>query len=79
MKFEYLQRRNLYIHRTACQREVHKYGDQNTTKVLVHWKISFDEDVNRNNTLWTRCFEGEENIRNPYRNIDNNGCNVTFS
>ena len=24
---------------------MHEYGDQNVTKVLVHWKISFDEDA----------------------------------
>ena len=33
------------MHETACQREMHEYGDQNVTKVLVHWKISFNEGV----------------------------------
>ena len=33
------------MHGTACQREMHEYGNQNLTNVLVHWKISFDEDV----------------------------------
>ena len=59
MKFEDLRRRNVHVHETACQREVHEYDDQNVTKVLVHWDISFDEDTNHNNTLWTRCFEGK--------------------
>ena len=36
---------------TTCQREMHEYADQNVTKVLVHWKISFTEDANHNNTL----------------------------
>ena len=58
-------RRNLYAHETACQRKVHEYGDQNVTKVLVYWNISFDEDDNHNNTLWVRCFEGKGNDRNP--------------
>ena len=33
------------MHKTACQREMHEYGDQNITTVLVHWKFSFDEDA----------------------------------
>ena len=37
-------------------------------------KVSF-----HNNTLWARCFEGEGNVRNLYRYIDNNCCNVAFS
>ena len=44
-KFEDLRRRNLHAHTTACQKEMHEYGDQNVTKILVHWKISFDEDA----------------------------------
>ena len=40
-----LRRRNLHVHGTTCQREMHEYGDQNVTKVLVHWKISFNEGV----------------------------------
>ena len=79
-KFEDLRRRNLHVLKTACQREMHEYGDQNVTKVLVHWKISFNEDANHNNTLWTRCFEGEGNdVKKPYRYIDNNFCNVAFN
>ena len=27
----------------------------------------------------SRCFEGEENVRNPYRYINNNSCNIAFS
>ena len=30
-KFEDLQRRNLHVHETVCQREMHEYGDQNVT------------------------------------------------
>ena len=44
-KFENLWRKNLHVHVTACQREMYEYGDQNVTTVLVHWKISFDEDT----------------------------------
>ena len=33
------------MHGTTCQREMHEYGDQNVTKVLVYWKISFNEGV----------------------------------
>ena len=33
------------MHGTACQREMHEYGGQNVMKVLVHWKISFNECV----------------------------------
>ena len=33
------------MHGTACQGELHENGDQNVTTVLVHWKISFDEDA----------------------------------
>ena len=78
VNFEDLQRLNLHVHKTDCQRDVHEYGDQNILR-LIHWKISFDGDANHNNTLWTRCFEGEGNVRNPYRYIDNNCCNVAFS
>ena len=44
-KFENLQRRNLHVHGTTCQREMYEYGDQNATKVLAKWKISFNEGV----------------------------------
>ena len=32
-----------------------------------------------NNTSWSKCFEGEGNVRNLYRYIDNNYCNIAFS
>ena len=33
-KFEDLRRRNLHVHGTTCQREMHEYGDQNVTNAL---------------------------------------------
>ena len=42
----------LKVHETISQREVYEYGDQDVTKILVNWKISFDGDANNNNTLW---------------------------
>ena len=42
----------LKVHETISQREVYEYGDQDVTKILVLWKISFDDDANHNNTLW---------------------------
>ena len=41
----------LKVHETISQREVYEYGDQDVTKILVHWKIIFDDDTNHNNTL----------------------------
>ena len=45
-------KRVLKVHETTNQREVYEYGDQDVTKILVLWKISFDDDANYNNTLW---------------------------
>ena len=42
----------LKVHETISQGEVYEYGDQDVTKILVHWKIIFDDDTNNNNTLW---------------------------
>ena len=42
----------LKVHETTNQREVYEYCDQDVTKILVLWKISFDDDANHNNTLW---------------------------
>ena len=42
----------LKVHETTSQTEVYEYGDQDVTKILVHWKISFDDDANNNNTMW---------------------------
>ena len=58
-KFEDLRRRNLHVYGTACQREMHEYGDQNVTKVLVHWKISFDEDAISQQHLVSKVFSRE--------------------
>ena len=33
------------MHGTACQREMQEHGDQNVTRVLVYWKIPFDENA----------------------------------
>ena len=44
--------RILKVHETTSQIEVYEYGDQDVTKILVHWKISFDDDDKHNNTLW---------------------------
>ena len=55
-KFKYLQRRNLHVYAIACQREMHEYGDQNVTKVLVYWKISFDEDAISQQHLVAKVF-----------------------
>ena len=41
----------LKVHETTSQREVYEYGDEDVTKILVPWKISFDDDANNNNTL----------------------------
>ena len=45
-------KRVLKVHETPNQREVYEYGDQDVIKILVLWKISFDDDANHNNTLW---------------------------
>ena len=42
----------LKVHESTSQREVYEYVDQDVTKILVHWKISFDDDEEHNNTLW---------------------------
>uniref|UniRef100_A0A7N2N1F2 Uncharacterized protein n=1 Tax=Quercus lobata TaxID=97700 RepID=A0A7N2N1F2_QUELO len=40
---------------------------QNLNKKLEEtWPVSPHEDVNYNNTLWAKCFEGEGNVRNPH-------------
>ena len=60
-KFEDLRKRNLHVYGTACQREVHEYDDQNVTKVLVYWKISFDEDATSQQHLVDKVFwKGEK-------------------
>ena len=43
--------RILKVHETTSQREVYEYGDQDVSKILVHWKFSFDDDDEHNNTL----------------------------
>ena len=54
----------------------------NSQDALAYWvsgqfplmNVSF-----HNTTLWSRCFEEEGNVRNPYRYIDNNFVNIAFS
>ena len=42
----------LKVHETTNQWDVYEYCDQDVTKILVLWKISFDDDANHNNILW---------------------------
>ena len=52
------------MHGTACQREMHEYGDQNITSVLVHWKISFNEGViSQQHLCGQGVFKGREMLR----------------
>ena len=62
------------MHRTTCQREMHEYGDQNVTKVLVHWKISFDEDAISQQHLVGKAFSRGGKCYECYKHMDNNCC-----
>ena len=44
---------------TACQKEMHEYSDQNVTKVLDQWKISFDKDAISQQHLVGKVFSRE--------------------
>ena len=59
---------------TACQKEMHEYGDQNVTKVLDQWKISFDKDAISQQHLVGKVFSREGKCQECYKYMDNNCC-----
>ena len=60
------------MHGNTCQREIHEYGNQNVTKVLVHWKISFDENAFSQQHLLGKMFSRGGKCQKCYKHMDNN-------
>ena len=61
-----------------CLEVVDVFNLQDTLEYWVNSRFPLMKVSFHNNTLWARCFERGGNVRNPYRYIDNNCCNVAF-